>query len=105
MAEMWVDPERLDEAARTMEAIGDAIAAAKPFATEVNTGMSASRVGQACVAGSRAASEALAVVADRLHGWSDSAAKAAAEYTRSDAVTADRLGLIGVALSGPDNGR
>ncbi|WP_430334896.1 hypothetical protein [Rhodococcus sp. ACT016] len=92
MAEMWVDPGRLDEAARTVSAIGDVIVAAKP---DVDGGLWGSQVGSACTAGSRAAAEALAVVADQLHSWSGNAAQAAAEYARSDAATADALGAVG----------
>lgn len=107
MAEMWVDPGRLGETARTVSAIGDVIADARAGteSAATGTGLLGSRVGRVCGAGSRAVSDVLAVVAGRLHDWSASTARAAGGYARTDTAEADSLVGLVAGLRGSDGGR
>lgn len=95
MAQVWVDPGRLTDAARAVAAVADRLSGMEISAAELDSALSASLVAVACADGSRAAVRVVGIVAERLHTWSAMVEATLADVAHADAATARSLERTG----------
>lgn len=92
VSEVWVDPGRLADAAKSAAGVADRLQDAKMQAVPVDSDIPESLVAAACATGSRTAARVVGFVVDRLSTWATTADASASGYAGSDVATAQALG-------------